>query len=135
MTYKELVKSELRKKRALTPEEFLQKQEIKLKIEIDHWADIMQNGCYDPFWTDGVNMNLTRNHILYYKNMILATCDVCGLTIPATYYLPTPPEVDDRYMAKIKPTEFQRRRRERLKGTTEFVWDIPKADRMQLTLL
>ena len=28
------------------------------------WNQIAQNGCSDPGWPDGVNMNLVRNHII-----------------------------------------------------------------------
>lgn len=28
------------------------------------WNHINENGCNDPFWPDGCNMNLTRNHII-----------------------------------------------------------------------
>ena len=35
-----------------------------IRREIEHWKDINQNGCSDPFWPDGCNMNLTRNHII-----------------------------------------------------------------------
>jgi len=42
-------------------------QEIKdiLNDDIARWNHIKKNGCSDPFWPDGVNMNLTRNHIIY----------------------------------------------------------------------
>ena len=35
--------------------------------EIEKWKKISQNGCNDPAWPDGANMNLLRNHIIYYK--------------------------------------------------------------------
>lgn len=38
--------------------------------EIEHWKDINQNGCNDPFWSDGCNMNLTRNHIIYAQEKV-----------------------------------------------------------------
>lgn len=37
-----------------------------LEIEFDHWDFIREHGCRDPFWPDGCNMNLIRNHIIYY---------------------------------------------------------------------
>lgn len=42
----------------------------ELKSEFDRWAHIKEFGTSDPFWSDGVNLNLVRNHILYYKKMI-----------------------------------------------------------------
>ena len=29
-----------------------------IRREIEHWKVINQNGCNDPFWSDGCNMNL-----------------------------------------------------------------------------
>ena len=29
-----------------------------------HWTDMRNNGCSDPSWPDGVNLNLTRRHII-----------------------------------------------------------------------
>lgn len=70
--------------------------------EIGRWNYILENGCNDPFWPDGCNMNLTRNHILYYKREIEECCEATGTELPPEYYLPTPPEVDDNYMVMKK---------------------------------
>ena len=35
-----------------------------VRRELEHWQDIFTNGCSDPAWPDGCNLNLTRNHIL-----------------------------------------------------------------------
>lgn len=32
--------------------------------ELEHWQDMFENGCSDPMWPDGCNLNLTRNHII-----------------------------------------------------------------------
>lgn len=32
--------------------------------ELEHWRNIFTNGCSDPAWPDGCNLNLTRNHII-----------------------------------------------------------------------
>lgn len=32
--------------------------------ELEHWQDMFAHGCSDPAWTDGCNLNLTRNHII-----------------------------------------------------------------------
>lgn len=39
--------------------------EARVKADISHWQDLRANGCNDPFWPDGVNLNLVRNHIIY----------------------------------------------------------------------
>lgn len=35
-----------------------------VRRELEHWQDIFANGCSDPAWPDGCNLNLTQNHIL-----------------------------------------------------------------------
>ena len=37
----------------------------ELEADMARWRDIKENGCSDPSWPDGVNMNLKRNHIIY----------------------------------------------------------------------
>ena len=32
--------------------------------EAEHWKEMFAHGCSDPAWTDGCNLNLTRNHII-----------------------------------------------------------------------
>lgn len=66
---------------------------------------INENGCNDPSWTDGCNMNLVRNHILYYKKKISEICGQEGFVIPEEYYIPTPPEVDNSFMANLNQKE------------------------------
>nr|DAF55008.1 MAG TPA: hypothetical protein [Siphoviridae sp. ctXzK3] len=84
-----------------------------IRQEIEHWKDINQNGCSDPFWPDGCNMNLTRNHIIYYQSKIREICTENRLPLPDEYYLAVPPEVDVNYMASLK----QKPRVERLRQT------------------
>ena len=67
--------------------------------EIGRWNYILENGCNDPFWPDGANMNLIRNHIISYKLEIAECCEATGSELPSEYYLPTPPEVDNDYLA------------------------------------
>ena len=49
-------------------------QQLKFTLQTDNprtcWRNyINENSCNDPFWPDGCNMNLTRNHIISYKNI------------------------------------------------------------------
>ena len=39
-----------------------------LQERFDRWDNVYENGCRDPFWTDGVNLNLIRQHIIFYKS-------------------------------------------------------------------
>lgn len=97
----------------------------EIRKEIQHWKDINQNGCNDPFWSDGCNMNLTRNHILYDQRLIREICAENKLPLPEECYFSPPPEVDMDYMANLKQKErverifFQRKTPAKLK----YVYD------------
>lgn len=99
--------------RKKTVEERLYECRVNIIAEIAQWKHINENGCNDPFWPDGCNMNLARNHIIYYKQKAAQICRENGLTLPNEYYLPLPPEVDNKYMAKPD----QKERVQRLKQT------------------
>ena len=62
------------------------------------WYDLYENGGSDPFWSDGANLMLIRNHILYYKSMIEK--ELRRSDWPEEYFKPLPPEVSRAYMAK-----------------------------------
>lgn len=94
-----------------SPEQKVKQYCVKIRKEIQHWKYINQNGCNDPFWSDGCNMNLTRNHIIYYQSKIHEACTENQLPLPEEYYLSLPPEVDNNYMANLK----QKPRAERLR--------------------
>lgn len=94
-----------------TPEQIIKEYEYDIIREIAIWKRIQEQGCNDPFWPDGCNMNLTRNHILSYKREIREICEENSIPLPEEYYFPTPPEVDDHYMATLK----QRQRVQRLR--------------------
>jgi hypothetical protein len=81
-----------------------------LKDSFARWHDIFENGCNDPYWSDGVNLKLIRNHILHYKRKIGETMP--RESYPEEYYLPPPPEVENSYMAK--PDEIRYRARQSL---------------------
>lgn len=101
-----------------TPEQSVQELCMDIRREIAHWIDLNENGGYDPFYPDGVNMNLTRNHVVYEKRQIVELCVEHGIPFPEELYLPIPPEVDDYYMANLK----QKRRLE-LIGHPERITD------------
>lgn len=62
------------------------------------WQALYNHGGSDPTWPDGVNLNLVRNHIYYYKRQIEEKCPLyMGHEL---YQRPLPPEVDDNYMAR-----------------------------------
>ena len=94
-----------------TPEQYLEKEIGNMEREFSKWKSTLEAGCSDPFWPDGVNLNLIRNHIIYAKRKIMTLCQEFMLPLPNNYYRPTPPEVDHNYMANLKQTERVERMR------------------------
>lgn len=82
-------------------------EEVRRGLKLDvvrsfaRWNQIAMNGSGDPFWPDGTNMNLVRNHIIWYyrkldeleENLQLSMFDV-----PDTRRRPLPPVVPNNYM-------------------------------------
>ena len=95
----------------LSVEQQIENYKKEIEKELVHWHDEYENGCNDPFWPDGVNLNLVRNHVLYYRRQIreLMQCpvqmslfgDVCD-----EFDCEIPPEVDQDYMAKPRPCAY-----------------------------
>lgn len=85
------------KKKALTPEEMLQHAENSYIEERLNWEFIYKYGCSDPFWPDGTNLNLIRNHCIFDKRQMEELCKEHSLPMPKL--LPLPDEVDEDYMA------------------------------------
>lgn len=113
-----------------TPEQELNELCEEVRNKINHWEDINRNGCNDPFWSDGCNMNLTRNHIIYAKRQIVEICERHGIPISEEMYLPTPPEVSDYYMASMK----QKRRVDMIGHPERITTKKNRYDREQLSL-
>jgi len=70
----------------------------ELEKAFARWDDIYENGCNDPFWPDGTNLELTRNHIIYYRALLEETPTLFGF--PEIYNREVPPEVPQSYMAR-----------------------------------
>lgn len=69
----------------------------ELRSEYARWRELRDRGGTDPFWPDGTNMNLVRNHILHWKRMIEENLQEAEY--PEEYFLDIPPEVNQNYMA------------------------------------
>ena len=87
---------------------------------IERWKSHAENGCSDPLWSDGVNMNLLRNHVIYYKRQILSLCEQENIPQPEELYLPVPPKVDNYYMACAGNKERLRRISSRERIVTKY---------------
>lgn len=73
--------------------------EAELIREYEHWEYLKEYGGSDPFWDDSVNMNLTRTHIIYWKNKIEEKYGGNRNEYPEIYFRDLPPEVQPGYMA------------------------------------
>lgn len=87
------------------PPEKMTVEQIQANIDerFHTWNQIAQHGCSDPFWPDGVNLNLIRNHIIYYYGLLherqAGQVQISLFDAPAsTRERPIPPEVPDNYM-------------------------------------
>ncbi len=78
-----------------------------MDAEYKHWDDL-KNGCSDPAWPDGVNLNLVRNHIIYWYRLLR---ERTNQTVQLSMFdagmdlrneRPLPPEVLDRYMVPTR---------------------------------
>ena len=78
----------------------------RLEESFRQWDELKKNGSQDPFYADGVNMNLVRNHIIYDKGELERICKASLFKLPDIYYEETPEEVPMDFMAR--PEEIRR---------------------------
>lgn len=77
-----------------------------LTRSFQRWDHIYEFGCTDPFYEDGTNLNLVRNHIIHYKKEIEELLKeeqentFFSTPYPDIYYRATPELVDYKYMAR-----------------------------------
>ena len=72
----------------------------ELKKVYAQWESLYKQGGSDPFYPDGVNLNLVRNHILYFKRQIEETQPLYMNS--EAYQRELPPQVEDGYMARAE---------------------------------
>ena len=72
----------------------------ELKKAYAQWESLYKQGGSDPFYPDGVNLNLVRNHILYFKRQIEETQPLYKNT--ELFQRELPPQVEDGYMARAE---------------------------------
>lgn len=107
-----------------TPEQEIKQLREDIVREIEQWKILREYGCQDPFWPDGTNMNLTRQHVIYAKERLKEL--IPDGNLPEEYYLPTPPVVDNNYLAP--KGEFFKQRLKRLNETKERVTTVKQPD-------
>ena len=71
-----------------------------IRASFGDWKKLKAKGGSDPFWPDGTNMNLVRNHILHDQRKLREICNQNGEKgCPRESCLKPPPEVRRNYMA------------------------------------
>ena len=68
----------------------------ELKEDFERYQYVLENGSNDPLWSDGVNLNLIRNHIIHQKKII--ENKFVNESYPAIYFQSTPDEVNSDFM-------------------------------------
>ena len=76
-----------------------QSLESTLLDEYRRWKQIFDEGCSDPFWEDGVNIQLTRNHILHTKGEIQRHLKDNFIAYPDSFFYPEPIQLPNYFMA------------------------------------
>lgn len=84
--------------------------EAQIREEVNRsflrWNALADGGCHDPHWPDGMNMNLVRNHIIYWYSLLEkklsapVQLSLFGVCDALERERPIPPEVPDRYMVR-----------------------------------
>ena len=87
-------------KKKKTPAEILRELEKNLQERYERWLHIRKEGCSDPYWADGTNLYLVRNHCIYYRRQIAELCDTYEFSYLKSYLRPLPPELPMDFMAK-----------------------------------
>lgn len=72
----------------------------ELTREFEEWERLREYGGSDPSYADGSNMDLVRNHIIYYKNKMMEEYGSDYEKYPEIFYRELPPEIDLNYMAR-----------------------------------
>lgn len=72
----------------------------ELKNYFDRWEKAYNYGSAEPFWADGMHLNIIRNHIKDIKKKIENEIGFDDrFSYPDIYHKETPPELDNNYMA------------------------------------
>lgn len=95
----------------------------KIRANYKYWHEIAEHGCSDPFWEDGCNLNLIRNHIIGLRSQISTQAREKMQPVPGEVYWALPPEVPNTYMV-LNGENYQ----ERVSN-----WDAEKISKLVFT--
>lgn len=72
----------------------------QIKDSFKQWEEIRKHGCNDPFYPDGTNMNLVRNHIHRYQQKLRDLCTSQKLKCPFSAKKKAPRQVSETFYSK-----------------------------------
>ena len=75
---------------------------VELVKDYERYDEILNFGCNDPFWSDGVNANLKCHHVTYNKSNLLRLHAVYGFKLPEEFFRDNPKEVSSDFMCRRK---------------------------------
>lgn len=71
-----------------------------IRASFKRWSHLHKKGSTDPFWPDGTNLNLVRNHVFYDQDRLRALCKEQKIRpCPIEAKMKPPREVSNRYCA------------------------------------
>lgn len=71
-----------------------------IRDSLKRWNHLKKNGGTDPFWPDGANMNLVRNHISHDQGKLRELCKEQKVRpCPIEVRIKSPPHVTEQYCA------------------------------------
>lgn len=88
-----------------SPENQFEELKTALYSDYERWKDIYENGCSDPCWSDGSNLELVRNHILYDKQALSDFCmfhNISFICLPDEFFFPEPPIMPKDFMGNSR---------------------------------
>lgn len=94
----------------LSPEEMISSWALQCSVSYEQWQSIFENGCQDPFWEDGINLNLVRNHIIFFQRQMNDLCEEIGYLNPEICSREIPKAVDPHYMVGTEEIYDQARK-------------------------
>lgn len=89
----------------------------ELEERFNRYDELYKNGGNDPFWSDGVGLNLVRNHIIFLKRKIKE--EYADKDYPEIYFRAVPDPVDNDYMAKSNEI------RKKAEGLYRYLQELP----------
>lgn len=75
-----------------------------LERSYERHAHILRHGTSDPFWHDGMNLNLVRNRIIYLRRELINLCNAHFMAVPAVARRALPKEYPFDHCIKCRPT-------------------------------